>query len=175
MPMASTSIPAHHIRFQRLEVMHGQGFGVHFGNNTPFNEVLDCRIHDVGLAGASVGERSWSVYHRQRQSVPEQRRLRQPGIRLSHLQQHRLTRRPVSQRRAREQDSRQWTDTAGTAYGVVVAWGDAETRLSTTRSSTTPVAFRCIRRARTRTCTATASITTSRSKGSSCNMRRLPG
>jgi hypothetical protein len=47
---------AHHNRFQRIEVMRGQGFGVHFGNNTPFNEVLDCRIHDIGLLGASSSE-----------------------------------------------------------------------------------------------------------------------
>lgn len=39
---------AHHIRMQRLEVMHGYGFGFHFGDLTPHNEVLNCRIHDIG-------------------------------------------------------------------------------------------------------------------------------
>ena len=42
---------AHHNRFERLEVKNSQGNGIVFSNNngnSPFNEVLNCSIHDNG-------------------------------------------------------------------------------------------------------------------------------
>ena len=42
---------AHHNRFERLEVKNNQGNGIVFSNhngNSPFNEVLNCSIHDNG-------------------------------------------------------------------------------------------------------------------------------
>jgi parallel beta-helix repeat protein len=43
----------HHIRFERIEVTHSQSFGVHFGPESPDNEMLNCRIHDNGDQWAS--------------------------------------------------------------------------------------------------------------------------
>ncbi|MFN0062052.1 MAG: right-handed parallel beta-helix repeat-containing protein [Myxococcaceae bacterium] len=41
---------AHHNRLLRLEVKNSWNSGIHFGNDTSFNEVLGCRIHDNGDA-----------------------------------------------------------------------------------------------------------------------------
>lgn len=43
---------AHHCRFLRCEIKNGKSFGVHYGNDTTFNEMIACRIHDHGYAGA---------------------------------------------------------------------------------------------------------------------------
>jgi hypothetical protein len=45
---------AHHIRFERLDVQRSPAFGVHFGDSTPNNEMLNCRIHDNGFPGDSA-------------------------------------------------------------------------------------------------------------------------
>jgi parallel beta-helix repeat protein len=45
---------AHHIRFERLDVKNSPTFGVHFGDHTPYNEMLNCRIHDNGYRGDSA-------------------------------------------------------------------------------------------------------------------------
>jgi len=47
---------AHHIRFRHVEVMNGASFGVHFGDQTPFNEMLECSIHDFGLPNSTPSE-----------------------------------------------------------------------------------------------------------------------
>jgi parallel beta-helix repeat protein len=39
---------AHHNRFQDMEVMHAPNFGVHFAELTPFNQIVNSRIHDTG-------------------------------------------------------------------------------------------------------------------------------
>jgi parallel beta-helix repeat protein len=44
---------ANHIRFLRIEVMNSYNFGIHFGPQTGFNEVVDSRIHNNGFPGGS--------------------------------------------------------------------------------------------------------------------------
>lgn len=44
---------AHHNRFQRLEIRNARTFGVLYGTETPFNEMINCRIHDNGFLEAS--------------------------------------------------------------------------------------------------------------------------
>lgn len=44
---------AHHNRFQRLEIRNARTFGVFYSTETPFNEMINCRIHDNGFLGAS--------------------------------------------------------------------------------------------------------------------------
>lgn len=41
---------AHHTRLLRLEVKNSWNSGIHFGNDTSFNEVINCRIHGNGDA-----------------------------------------------------------------------------------------------------------------------------
>jgi parallel beta helix pectate lyase-like protein len=38
----------HHVRLQRIEAKNGKSFGIGVGKDTPFIEVLDSRIHDIG-------------------------------------------------------------------------------------------------------------------------------
>ena len=48
---------ANHNRFLRLEIKNSINFGVVFSRNngnSPFNEVIECRIHDNGLVGGPV-------------------------------------------------------------------------------------------------------------------------
>jgi hypothetical protein len=45
---------AHHNRFEPLEVINSQNFGVHFGLNTSFNEVIESWIHHNGFAGSPI-------------------------------------------------------------------------------------------------------------------------
>jgi parallel beta-helix repeat protein len=40
----------HHIRLQRIEAKNGKSFGIGVGKDTPFIEVLDSKIHDIGSA-----------------------------------------------------------------------------------------------------------------------------
>ncbi len=50
---------AHHNRFQRLDISHARIFGVAISTNngnSPFNEVLDSRIHHNGLEGSAPTE-----------------------------------------------------------------------------------------------------------------------
>ncbi len=44
---------AHHNRFERVEVKNAASFGVHFGDATAFNEILNSRIHHNGYSGSA--------------------------------------------------------------------------------------------------------------------------
>lgn len=45
---------AHHIRFERLEVRHSAAFGAHFAQDSSYNEMLNCDIHDNGYYGGGI-------------------------------------------------------------------------------------------------------------------------
>jgi len=58
-PGVYLSSGANHNRFLRLEVYNWPGFGVAFSRNngnSPFNEVLDCRVHHCGKAAGAATE-----------------------------------------------------------------------------------------------------------------------
>lgn len=43
---------AHHVRMLRIDVAHGYGFGIHIADSTPYVELLNSRVHDVGQPGS---------------------------------------------------------------------------------------------------------------------------
>lgn len=53
---------AHHIRFQRMNLYNSGGFGFHNGGS-PFTEVLDSKIHDIGDPGATAITAGHCIYH----------------------------------------------------------------------------------------------------------------
>ncbi len=78
---------AHHIRFERLEVRNAASFGVHFGERSPYNEVLNCRIHDNGVRWGDATNGHGLYISSSNNLFDGNEVYRQPGVRLSHLQQ----------------------------------------------------------------------------------------
>jgi parallel beta-helix repeat protein len=115
---------AHHNRFQRIEVMHGQGFGVHFGNNTPFNELIDSRIHDVGLPNGSVSD-GHGLYITASDNLFQNNDVYDNQGYGFHVYNNAGTHADPSRNILRGNRIHGNGRHGGTAYGVVIAWGDA--------------------------------------------------
>jgi parallel beta-helix repeat protein len=115
---------AHHNRFQRLEVTRGQGFGVHYGNNTAFNEMLECRIHDIGLPGSSSSE-GHGLYITGSNNLFQNNDVYDNQGYGFHVYNNAGPRDDPSRNVVRGNRIHGNGRNGGTAYGVVVAWGDA--------------------------------------------------
>jgi hypothetical protein len=154
---------AHHNRFQRVEVMHGQGFGVHFGNNTPFNELLDCRIHDVGLPNSSSSE-GHGLYITGSNNLFQNNDVYDNQGYGFHVYNNAGTHADPSRNIVRGNRIHGNGRHGGTAYGVVIAWGDAN-EVADNQVYDNPGGIQVY---------TTTSTTTGRSRGSSSNMRPAP-
>ena len=117
---------ANHNRFLRLEIKNNVNFGLVFSpnnGNSPFNEVLDCNIHDNGRAGsaATVGH---GLYVSTSDNLFEGNDVHDNQGYGMHLFDNAgpmyVTRNTVRKNRIHDNGRN-----SRTVYGIVVAWGDA--------------------------------------------------
>lgn len=117
---------SHHNRLQRLEVKNWSNFGIVFSTNngnSPFNEVIDCRIHDNGTAGGA-GTNGHGMYIFTSDNLIEGNEVYNNqgyGLHLYNNEGPRhVTRNTVRNNKFHDNGLH-----SGAAYGMVVAWGDA--------------------------------------------------
>ena len=114
---------AHHNRFERLEVKNSQGNGIVFSNNngnSPFNEVLNCSIHDNGrYPGVNQG---YGAYVFTSDNLFEGNDIYNNGGYALHFYNNSgamdVARNVIRNNRIHGNGTH-----GGTNYGVVVAWG----------------------------------------------------
>jgi hypothetical protein len=115
---------AHHNRFQRLEVKNGAANGFQFSNangNSPFNEVLNCVIHDNGSApGINTG---YGLYIFTSDNVLEGNDVRNNGGYGLHFYNNsgplNVARNVIRNNNVHDNGTH-----GGNNYGIAVAWGD---------------------------------------------------
>ena len=114
---------AHHNRFERLEVKNNQGNGIVFSNqnaNSPFNEVLNCSIHDNGrYPGVNQG---YGAYVFTSDNLFEGNDIYNNGGYGLHFYNNSGSQQ-VSRNVIRYNDIHGNGTQGGTNYGIVVAWG----------------------------------------------------
>ncbi len=114
---------AHHNRFERLEVKNNQGNGIVFSSqnaNSPFNEVLNCSIHDNGrYPGVNEG---YGVYVFTSDNLFEGNDIYNNGGYGMHFYNNSGSPQ-VSRNVIRYNDIHDNGTHGGTNYGIVVAWG----------------------------------------------------
>ena len=117
---------AHHNRFERLEVKNSQGTGIVFSNhdgNSPFNEVLNCSIHDNGrYPGVNQG---YGAYVFTSDNLFEGNDIYNNGGYGLHFYNNSGAR-DVARNVIRHNRIHDNGIHGGTNYGVVVAWGDRQ-------------------------------------------------
>ena len=114
---------AHHNRFERLEVKNSQGNGIVFSNNngnSPFNEVLNCSIHDNGrYPGVNQG---YGAYVFTSDNLFEGNDIYNNGGYGLHFYNNSgatdVARNVIRYNRIHDNGTH-----GGTNYGIVVAWG----------------------------------------------------
>jgi len=114
----------HHNRFRRLEIMNNQGVGIGFSTtngNSPFNEILDCSIHDNGqYPGENSG---YGMYISTSDNLIEGNAVYRNGGYGMHFYDnngpHNVSRNVIRNNRVYENGTH-----GGTNYGIVVAWGE---------------------------------------------------
>jgi parallel beta-helix repeat protein len=118
---------AHHNRFQRLEVKNNTVNGFQFSNNngnSPFNEVLDCSIHDNGRAdGVNHGYGAY-VFTSDNLFVGNDV-YNNGGYGLHFFNNggpYDVSRNVIRNNRIHDNGTH-----GGSNYGIVVAWGDKNT------------------------------------------------
>ena len=115
---------AHHNRFQRLEIRNGSSFGIHFGDSTPNNEVIDCRIHDNGVAGGEIGN-GHGLYITGSDNLFQGNEVYDNHGYGFHVYNNSGPHDDPSRNVVRGNRIHGNGRHGGTAYGVVVSWGDA--------------------------------------------------
>lgn len=114
----------HHNRFQRLEVMHSYNFGIHFGDSTANNEVIDCRIHDNGFPG-SPSTNGHGLYITGSDNLFQNNEVYDNQGYGFHVYNNAGSHADPSRNIVRGNRIHGNGRHGGTAYGVLVAWGDA--------------------------------------------------
>ena len=113
---------ANHNRFQRIEIRNsGIGFSNNNGNS-PFNEVLDCKIHDNGFLGGPITD-GHGLYISTSDNLIDGNEIYNNqgyGLHLYHFEGPRVVSRNIVRNNRIYDNGRH----GGTAYGIVVAWGD---------------------------------------------------
>jgi parallel beta-helix repeat protein len=115
---------AHHNRFQRLEVMNSYNFGLHFGTETPFNEVIDSRIHDNGFPGGP-STNGHGLYISGSQNLFQNNDVYNNHGYGFHIYNNAGSRADPSRNIVRGNRIHANGRHGGTAYGLTIAWGDA--------------------------------------------------
>lgn len=115
---------AHHNRFQRLDVMNSHNNGVHFAVQTPFNEVIECRIHDNGYVGGPTAN-GHGLYVTGSDNVIQNSEIYNNQGYGVHIYNNAGSRADPSRNVARGNRIHGNGGSGRTAYGVVVAWGNA--------------------------------------------------
>jgi parallel beta-helix repeat protein len=115
---------AHHIRFERVEVMNGYNFGVHFDAETPFNEFINCRIHDNGYPGGPATN-GHGLYITGSDNLFEGNEVYNNHGYGFHIYNNAGSRADPSRNIVRRNRIYGNGRHGGTAYGLTVAWGDA--------------------------------------------------
>jgi parallel beta-helix repeat protein len=116
---------AHHNRFQRLEVRNVKSFGIAFSRNngnSPFNQVLDCKVHRTGN-GRGDPRNGHGFYISTSDNLVEGNEVYDNegyGINLYDDSGTKEVTRNVVKNNNVYRNGRH----GGTAYGIVVAWGD---------------------------------------------------
>jgi parallel beta-helix repeat protein len=117
---------ANHNRFQRLEIRNNISFGLQFSQNngnSPFNEVINCRIHDNGSAGVGDARNGHGMYIQTSDNLIEGNDVynnRGYGIHaFSGSGPMNVARNTIRNNMIHGNGTH-----GGTAYGMVVAWGD---------------------------------------------------
>jgi len=115
---------ANHDRFQRIEIKNNVNFGISFSKNNgnaPFNEVINCSIHDNGAIGGLLTN-GHGLYIATSDNLIEGNEVynnKGYGIQLySNSGDPSVTRNVVRGNKIHDNGRH-----GGTAYGVVVAWG----------------------------------------------------
>jgi parallel beta-helix repeat protein len=116
---------ANHIRFLRLEIMNNQGNGIVFSDrsgNSPFNEVLNCTIHDNGrYPGVNQG---YGAYVTTSDNLFDGNEIYSNGGYGLHFYNNvgemNVARNTIHGNRIHDNGNQ-----GGTNYGIVVAWGDS--------------------------------------------------
>ncbi len=115
---------AHHNRFLRLEVKNSVNFGVHFGTETPFNEVIECRIHENGVAGGAATN-GHGLYISGSDNLFENNDVYDNQGYGFHVYNNAGPHTDPSRNVVRDNRIYRNGRHQGTAYGVTVAWGNA--------------------------------------------------
>ena len=113
---------AHHIRFESLEVMHSQSFGVLFSTNTPNNEMVNCRIHDNGYE-AGPHTNGHGVYISSSNNLFEGNQVYNNYGYGFHVYNNSGSHADTSNNVIRGNDIHHNGRPGSTAYGIVFAWG----------------------------------------------------
>jgi len=115
---------AHHNRFQRLEVMNNAANGLMFSDtsaNSPFNEVIDCAIHNNGRAPGE--NRGYGAYIFTSDNLFEGNDIYENnGYGMSFYNNAGAMN--VSRNTIRNNKVHHNGGAGGTNYGIVIAWGD---------------------------------------------------
>jgi parallel beta-helix repeat protein len=116
---------ANHIRFLRLEVMNNQGNGIEFSDrngNSPFNEVLNCTLHDNGRY-PDVNQ-GYGAYVTTSDNLFDGNEIFNNGGYGLHFYNNvgdmNVARNTIRNNRIHDNGTQ-----GGTNYGIVVAWGDS--------------------------------------------------
>lgn len=116
---------AHHNRFERVECKNGLNFGVVFSEhnaNSPFNQVVHCDIHHFGVPGGSAIE-GHGAYISTSDNLFEGNEIHDNegyGLHLYDDAEPMIVSRNVIRGNNIHDNGH-----GGTAYGILVAWGDA--------------------------------------------------
>lgn len=114
---------AHHIRFQRLDVKNGYGFGIHIADSTPNIELLDSRVHDIGDPAGGVIDGHGLYWSGSNATITGNEIDNNMGYGI-HLYCNTLcpgiepSNNVISNNRVHHNGRH-----GGTAYGIVVSWG----------------------------------------------------
>ena len=117
---------ANHNRFLRLEIRNNSDFGLQFSRNngnSPFNEVIDCRIHNNGLVGGPM-HNGHGLYISTSDNLIEGNDIFDNhgyGLHLYDNEGALHVARNIVRNNRIHNNGRH----SGPAYGIVVAWGDA--------------------------------------------------
>ena len=116
---------AHHIRMQRVDLKNGFGFGVHFGDDTPFNEILDSSIHGFGTANSAPGD-GHALYITSSDNLFQGNDIYNNAGYGFHIYNNRNPHVDPCRNVIRNNRIHDNGFAAGsTTYGVVITWGDA--------------------------------------------------
>lgn len=113
---------AHHNRFQRVEVSKARTFGVLYSTETPFNEMINCRIHDNGFAGAT-GTNGHGLYITGSDNLFEDNEVYDNYGYGFHIYNNAGPRTDPSRNIVRRNKIYRNGRNNQAAYGLVVAWG----------------------------------------------------